>query len=321
MTNVPPALRAALARDHRFAPLDAAASRRHATAPASSGSRPTTAEPIESVLIPDEDEERNKLTLCISSQVGCAMDCHFCATATLGLDRNLSAGEIVEQVYRATALAGPAAPPTSSSWGWASRCTTSTTSPARSRCSSTRGAPPSRPGGSRVSTVGLVPGHRRLGAARPTPEPGHLAQRHHATRSATGSCRSTGKRPIAVLLEAAPPLPALARPPRHLRVRPARRRQRQRRRRRPPAAPAARHPAKVNLIPWNPFAGPALQPPVGRADPRRSRSAAGSGLAVYIRTPARRRHRRRLRPARRPRAGQLAGPSDGPTSGMAAEAS
>lgn len=55
---------------------------------------------IESVLIPDGD----KLTQCISSQVGCALDCQFCATAKLGLARNLDAGEIVDQVYRARAL-------------------------------------------------------------------------------------------------------------------------------------------------------------------------------------------------------------------------
>ena len=52
---------------------------------------------IESVLIPNQDEA--KLTQCISSQVGCAVDCQFCATAKLGLKRNLDAGEIVDQVY------------------------------------------------------------------------------------------------------------------------------------------------------------------------------------------------------------------------------
>jgi len=55
---------------------------------------------IESVLIPDGD----KTTQCISSQVGCAVDCQFCATAKLGLRRNLDAGEIVDQVYLARRL-------------------------------------------------------------------------------------------------------------------------------------------------------------------------------------------------------------------------
>ena len=54
---------------------------------------------IESVLIPAEMSER--LTLCISSQVGCGMGCAFCATATLGLKRSLTAGEIVDQVLEA----------------------------------------------------------------------------------------------------------------------------------------------------------------------------------------------------------------------------
>lgn len=49
---------------------------------------------IESVLIPEE--ERN--TLCVSSQVGCAMDCKFCLTGTMGLKRNLSPAEIVNQI-------------------------------------------------------------------------------------------------------------------------------------------------------------------------------------------------------------------------------
>lgn len=49
---------------------------------------------IESVLIPEED--RN--TLCISSQVGCAMKCDFCLTGTMGFKRNLKPSEIVHQV-------------------------------------------------------------------------------------------------------------------------------------------------------------------------------------------------------------------------------
>jgi 23S rRNA (adenine2503-C2)-methyltransferase len=81
---------------------------------------------IETVLIPDGDASapdddlddgesaaepehlqhalfprRPKLTQCVSSQVGCALDCSFCATAKLGFGRQLTAGEIVDQVYRA----------------------------------------------------------------------------------------------------------------------------------------------------------------------------------------------------------------------------
>ena len=48
---------------------------------------------IESVLIPDAD----RLTLCLSTQVGCTLDCGFCLTGQMGLKRNLAAHEIVEQ--------------------------------------------------------------------------------------------------------------------------------------------------------------------------------------------------------------------------------
>jgi 23S rRNA (adenine2503-C2)-methyltransferase len=61
---------------------------------------------IETVLIPDDKQERSKLTLCISCQVGCAWGCAFCATATLGFTRNLTAGEMVEQLYWAIESAG-----------------------------------------------------------------------------------------------------------------------------------------------------------------------------------------------------------------------
>ncbi len=49
---------------------------------------------VECVLIPAKD----RLTLCLSSQVGCAMGCRFCHTATLGLKRNLAASEVVGQL-------------------------------------------------------------------------------------------------------------------------------------------------------------------------------------------------------------------------------
>ena len=52
---------------------------------------------IETVYIPEPDRG----TLCISSQVGCAMDCSFCATAQQGFNRNLSTAEIVGQVWLA----------------------------------------------------------------------------------------------------------------------------------------------------------------------------------------------------------------------------
>ncbi|HAG51742.1 MAG TPA: 23S rRNA (adenine(2503)-C(2))-methyltransferase RlmN [Deltaproteobacteria bacterium] len=55
---------------------------------------------IESVLIPEED----RLTLCLSSQVGCPLDCGFCMTGKGGFVRNLKLSEIVNQVFAAQSL-------------------------------------------------------------------------------------------------------------------------------------------------------------------------------------------------------------------------
>ena len=60
----------------------------------SAGDAAARATTIETVFMPEE----NRQTICVSTQAGCAVDCHFCLTATLGLIRNLSAGEIVGQV-------------------------------------------------------------------------------------------------------------------------------------------------------------------------------------------------------------------------------
>ncbi len=54
---------------------------------------------IESVIIPDDD----RITLCLSTQVGCALGCTFCYTGSLGLTRNLSVAEIVNQICAANA--------------------------------------------------------------------------------------------------------------------------------------------------------------------------------------------------------------------------
>jgi 23S rRNA (adenine2503-C2)-methyltransferase len=51
---------------------------------------------VETVWMPEGDRS----TICISSQIGCPVDCKFCLTALMGLERNLTAGEIVGQVLR-----------------------------------------------------------------------------------------------------------------------------------------------------------------------------------------------------------------------------
>ncbi|MBT8126491.1 MAG: radical SAM protein, partial [Gammaproteobacteria bacterium] len=55
---------------------------------------------IETVYIPETDRG----TLCVSSQVGCALDCSFCSTGRRGFNRNLTAAEIIAQVWLATRL-------------------------------------------------------------------------------------------------------------------------------------------------------------------------------------------------------------------------
>ena len=57
---------------------------------------------IESVFIPETDRG----TLCVSSQIGCALDCSFCSTAQQGFNRNLSVAEIVGQVWAANRALG-----------------------------------------------------------------------------------------------------------------------------------------------------------------------------------------------------------------------
>ncbi len=55
---------------------------------------------VETVLIPSLDSRGNahRLTVCVSSQVGCAMGCTFCATGRMGFQENLTCGQIVDQV-------------------------------------------------------------------------------------------------------------------------------------------------------------------------------------------------------------------------------
>jgi 23S rRNA (adenine2503-C2)-methyltransferase len=58
---------------------------------------------VQAVLMPDGD----RLTLCVSTQVGCGFGCAFCYTGTMGLERNLGAGEIVGQVLAARSIVPP----------------------------------------------------------------------------------------------------------------------------------------------------------------------------------------------------------------------
>jgi 23S rRNA (adenine2503-C2)-methyltransferase len=101
MSNLPAALRERLSREaaialpqvvRRYASSDGTV--RYVLAIGAGDGGPAKPANIETVFMPEE----NRQTICVSTQAGCAVDCRFCLTATLGLVRNLTAGEIVGQV-------------------------------------------------------------------------------------------------------------------------------------------------------------------------------------------------------------------------------
>jgi 23S rRNA (adenine2503-C2)-methyltransferase len=101
MTNLSKELRARVAGLGSLAPLELDAELKAEDGTRKLRLRCRDGAAIETVLIPEE----GKLTQCVSSQVGCGLGCAFCATGAMGLRRNLRPGEIVDQVYRARALA------------------------------------------------------------------------------------------------------------------------------------------------------------------------------------------------------------------------
>ena len=114
MTDLPAAFRQRLAAESRLSTLAIDAVQESSDGTRKYRMRTQDGKLIESVYMPDQagpesfdpeaDEEepgtRVRRTLCVSTQVGCAMGCGFCMTATMGLLRNLTAGEICDQVYR-----------------------------------------------------------------------------------------------------------------------------------------------------------------------------------------------------------------------------
>jgi 23S rRNA (adenine2503-C2)-methyltransferase len=111
MTNLKPALREALDAEFRLDPVAMTTQQ---------GSFDTTRKflfklpkdgrYVETVLIPASEslsgKRADRRTLCVSSQVGCAFDCKFCASGLAGFTRNLDAGEIVGQVMEAERASG-----------------------------------------------------------------------------------------------------------------------------------------------------------------------------------------------------------------------
>ncbi len=101
MINLPAALRERLSNEaritlphvkQRFASADGSVRYLLALPPAEDNAA-TKETSVEAVFMPSEGRQ----TICISTQAGCAVDCHFCLTAQLGLIRNLTAGEILAQ--------------------------------------------------------------------------------------------------------------------------------------------------------------------------------------------------------------------------------
>ena len=104
MSDLPKLLRAKLAAESRLSPPKSVVERPSADGTIKWIMELSDGQHIETVHIP----EKKRSTLCVSSQVGCALDCRFCATARQGFNRNLSSGEIIAQVWYATRKLGKA---------------------------------------------------------------------------------------------------------------------------------------------------------------------------------------------------------------------
>ena len=97
MTDLPAALRARIGAEVPLEALSRAEERRSTDGTIKWTWRTADGRLVESVYMP----EPGRKTLCVSTQAGCAMGCTFCMTGTMGLARNLTSGEIVDQVARA----------------------------------------------------------------------------------------------------------------------------------------------------------------------------------------------------------------------------
>ena len=110
MTNLPSDLRTRLANEWEIRPMEQARVQGSAAVTRKLLWRLRDGQFIESVLIPatlgTDGSRASRLTLCVSTQVGCALGCKFCASGLDGLKRNLSTGEILGQILLAKNEAG-----------------------------------------------------------------------------------------------------------------------------------------------------------------------------------------------------------------------
>ena len=110
MSNLPAALRGKLAESFRLTALEHSSTQGSADTTRKFLFRLHDGRYVESVLIPANPalygEKSDRRTLCVSSQVGCAYGCKFCASGLAGFTRNLDAAEIAGQVLSAEQLSG-----------------------------------------------------------------------------------------------------------------------------------------------------------------------------------------------------------------------
>jgi 23S rRNA (adenine2503-C2)-methyltransferase len=100
ITDLPARLRAALAARYRIASGELVVQALSQDGTRKRLVRLAEGQEIETVAIPATSPEGAKrISVCVSTQAGCAMACTFCATGRMGLARNLSVGEVVDQVY------------------------------------------------------------------------------------------------------------------------------------------------------------------------------------------------------------------------------
>ena len=236
---------------------------------------------IESVLIPEED----RTTLCVSTQVGCAMACSFCATGALGFSRNLSTAEIIDQVCRMRDVAGEERRITNIVFmGMGEPLLNLPAVIEAVRLLTHPKAFAMAPRRITVSTVGLVPKIAELLACAPL----NLAVSLHATTDAVRDRLVPLNRryPIAVLLDELRRIEFVNTrrpvffeytlidgvndsPEDAARLAPL----------------LAGIPSKLNLIPMNPHPDSRLRAPSEQAIDRFLRIVAGSGLRVMLRRP------------------------------------
>ena len=105
LTDIPRALRSELESRYRLTALEPRSQQCSADGTVKLLLATWDGHPIETVQIPAGEHgstgPHTRLTVCVSSQAGCALACTFCATGQMGFSRNLTVGEIVEQVYLA----------------------------------------------------------------------------------------------------------------------------------------------------------------------------------------------------------------------------